>query len=84
MRITTGKRYTAGFAANHDFHGLVCTRTRHEYGFGGYRCGVGKMYPRYTRAEPYLECQLSCETVKDSPSLGVDVVIASDESSGLC
>ena len=52
MRITAGKRYTAGFVANHDFHGSVCTRTRHRYGFGGCGYGVGKTYPQYTRAEP--------------------------------
>ena len=53
MRITAGKKYTACFVVHRENHRSVCTRTRHGYGFGGYGCGVGKMYLRYTRAEPY-------------------------------
>jgi hypothetical protein len=52
MKISTGKRYTTGFVANRENRGSVCTHTRHGYGFGGYGCGVGKMYPRYTRIKP--------------------------------
>jgi hypothetical protein len=55
MRITAGKKYTVGFVVHRENHGSVCICTRHGYGFGRYRCGVGKMYPRYTRAEPYFQ-----------------------------
>ena len=47
-----GKRYTAGFVAHRENYGLVCTRTRHGYGFGRYGYGVRKLYPWYTRDEP--------------------------------
>ena len=46
MRETAGIIHTAGF---------VCTRTRYGYGVRGYGCGLGNLYPRYTRAEPYLQ-----------------------------
>ena len=53
LNVTTaGKRYTAGFVVHRRNYGSVCTRTRHGYGFCGYGYGVGKSYPRYTRAEP--------------------------------
>jgi hypothetical protein len=52
VRITTGKRYTAGFVKNRENYGSVYTRTRGGYGLGGYGYGVRKADLRVTRAEP--------------------------------
>jgi hypothetical protein len=49
---TAGTGNTAGFVENRVNYGSGITRTRRGYGFGGYGCGVGKTYPRYTRIKP--------------------------------
>ena len=53
MRETAGIIHTAGFVWTRENYGTVCTRTHYRYGVRGYGCGLGNLYPRYTRAEPY-------------------------------